>query len=226
MTGRSDDQQKFDSQNKLALLVRAYYVLAVRQHHFLVHGQVSNYGQKRMPRWDGGTDKYGRRYKAVWPKIADFILAHDLDPAILVKSVFARRSSLTPPTPNLLTTKEALKNYRSYCENAVAEAKRRFDTQLGIFQSELFIRQNYKRQSVENAVFEILRDGILGLSPLFRYCMACKCDDLELANKLRELASAEYLLSRKVYDEAWGDDFIPADLKIKAEQFCHSVSSK
>src|SRR5690554_455442 len=68
-------------------------------------------GDRPYPRYDGGVDTDGKRYQAVWPRVAQFLLDNDCDPhAFFMAQVITGKSNLMSPLS--YCSDKALKRYR------------------------------------------------------------------------------------------------------------------
>jgi len=75
-------------------------LFAAEYRRFLIKTQLrrSDYWQKRRTRWDGGSYR-GKRYRAIWPKLAEFIGSTGIPPVTFVRWRF-NQFSRTPPRPD------------------------------------------------------------------------------------------------------------------------------
>lgn len=162
------------------------------------------------PAWDGGTDRYGRKHKGLWPKVAQFVLQHDQDPQKLVQAVFARSVGGDPPLPNMLMSDAALAAAQWYrdaeetrvksCIEAYKEAAR------------IFILMNSDPGSDDRVVW---RRAILDpkqRNPLVRYVLCLSMGQSDLAMHFRDDALEEYLRHQGPYETHLGKE-LPSHFK-------------
>lgn len=200
---------------KLAQLIRTCYVLHYRRAEERQTGTRSYYGAKHVVKWDGGSDKAGRNFKPIWPKIARAILSWGADPEKFIAAQFNNRGLQTMPYPNMLLSDMAKEAYDKYAKNLEHEIGLSLEIQHNQFLIELEKAQILRRASCAEAGRLILRSPMTSLSALYRYVIAVRVEDAELAAQFRDLAIDQYFYSAAAYDKTWGD-FIPEELKQEA----------
>ena len=195
--------------------IRELYTKAYRLFREL-RGVKCTYGDRVIPQWDGGVDAYGRRHKAIWPKIADVSCRGNVDPHELVRSVFARHTGVNPPTPNMMLSaavieeaRTAMTLRREEIRSVLPEHVKTFEAAMYTLQVVLGIPPSLK------AAAAVLGDPTVTLPPIFRYCMAEKLGIRTVQDQYEDAALFELVFMFKEYKAAWGD-FIPKGLLAKA----------
>jgi hypothetical protein len=170
-----------------------------------------------MPQWDGDpTGATNRATVSVWHQVADICLQQELDPEVLVAALFTPiRRPL--PTPNVLKSPKFLERAERVMSLRVDELRDALEIQKQIYTTEIGHLQRAYKISAAEAGREALTQTGIALSSLFRYCVAAKAGDEELASHFRDGALRHYLFNRSAYDEGWGD-FIPRELKRAAKR--------
>jgi hypothetical protein len=167
--------------------------------------------------WDGGTNRDGKRFKSVWVKIVQFAQKNNIDPEVLVESVFGCHEHGTPPTPQQISGPYGLECVSRY--KAVSEER-------------LKLQYRVEKQLAEQTFFEVglrhpemgglkkwrrvITSSLVELSGLFRYCMACNLGQADLAEALYARAMQEYSRSPAAWKKIMGDD-LPQEFMRVAE---------
>lgn len=205
----------------LALRIRSLYILAHRDYTERRTKVKSNYGSGPLPKWDGGIDSSGRRYhRPIWEELACFALDHEVDPEILVFSTFDKfmnDGSPQPPLPPYLSGPEALiriNKHRDLYRQKVADALNMQNDTMRV-QYNLLVASGFDERTSFRAV---LSDRSYELSALYRYCMAFRGDQHDLADSFYEAAFTQYLYKQVLYDVLWGD-LIPPPMKREGDAF-------
>ncbi len=195
--------------------IRWLYVCARRQFN-KAQGKPTSYGADVIPQWDGGQDSMGRTFKPIWPKIAKFFRAHDLDPAECVTAAFAAAKHGTPPNPTalcdtkLIGIKDAmyeLLRERLYAQRVSCEQ------QLAVLVSRA---KAYLHFDEPEAVKHVLTAESSQFDALFRYCAGVRMGLQPTVERYHEAALARYFWVPRLFDEVWGD-WIPESLRQEAQ---------
>lgn len=198
--------------DQLEALVRAVYVLCVREHTGNPH-----YGREPIPEWDGGEDKFGKNHRPKWPDIVRTILALQADPMVYVKAQFALIDSSRVPRPNQLCSPAAAATWEQYRSQVTNQLAR-----------QLTANQNALRAAAEPMVAALGWDhnravryclnttSMANLTPLFRYALAAMMGFQEVTARFRERALLQYVFQQSAYDASWGS-FVPLELRQAAE---------
>lgn len=208
----------------LARLLRRLYCIMYRQ----TKPSAATYGDTPLPRYDGGTDSSGRRYKAVWPDMAAFVTTHNLDPFVLVRRGFATyRVKWQPPTPQQLMSSAVLIEYRRYKAGIVDDLRSLWDRSCLDFEaSRRILLATCPTMSLEGAVINamVANPDIHGDAAVFRFCLADILQCSAAVELYHDKALYAYAWQKHDYDVAWGMH-IPASLRDEAAAYRRSLSS-
>ncbi len=208
----------------VARLLRRLYCL----HFRLARPDAYDYGEFPIVRWDGGSDRSGRTFKPVWPKLAEFMLANDIDPFAYVRNAFAAyRGKPSPPTPPQLQTPALLDDYRRYKNHIVEELTFAWDRQcLEIDGRRRILLATSKNITEDAATITALMDtqAAVATTPLFRYCASFAMNLAHVAEVYHDEALVIYVYQKLDYDAAWGEK-IPAGLRTEADAHRLALSS-
>jgi hypothetical protein len=189
---------------------------------FQNEGRVSTYGTHAMPRWDGGVNPSdGRSYQCIWTQAAERCLARETDPVRLVRAAFdlaTYSGSGYMPVPTRLLSEEAFtacEFYKLDDPDRLAAALISYDAEVD---AGVLVRTRYRGLTPEAALLQVLRDGTLNLSPLYRYCRLIASGHDAEASAFVEGAFQTYLLASTCYDRAWGT-LIPEVLRFRLRAF-------
>jgi hypothetical protein len=203
--------------------IREAYVQERRIFEYRVSGAISTYGNKHIPKWDGTDhavrDRYGRNYKPVWPKIAQFAFKAGVDPIELIKSRFRETRGPRPPEPTDCMCKAALE-LCLLSDISVDETNRNLYQMIEVFQTEVENRSVYIERygwSAFQVVESVVKDLTLNLNPLYRYYLA-RVNGLDLlADQHRDAAIVEYMRHPKAYDCSDWVKVIPSEIVNQAK---------
>lgn len=104
----------------------------------LSRGAVKPY--RSSPRWDGGRDKYGRRYKPVWPAVAQKLTAAGIkDPREYLRWVFSHSKASQAPYPNMVASPALIERFRDSRNSHEDETDLRvaYEAQRNLFQRQV-----------------------------------------------------------------------------------------
>lgn len=193
--------------------VRTAWIEEVRRYHLRTTGRVSSYVPG--PRLDGGRDAHGRRFTAVWPKLAEFIIKHGVDPVGFVKAQF--KADRPPLNPSMLLNTAAIERYRKFSDNKEFEREvmlsKEVQTRAAAASLEYY-RKLYKYDT-ELSYKAMLLDDSLGLSSLYRYCVAKLIGEEDVAALFLNFAAMQYSEGPAVFDTVY-KDWITDELRIAA----------
>lgn len=198
--------------NRMAAAVRDIYCQCYRQ----ATGNAS-YGESRMPEWDGsdGSDhRFGKRTKAVWPKIADAVARLGADPLGYIQAQFNTATGRQIPRPNQLYGPVAAAAWKKYLDVAEERARREItaeDNQIRVLASPLVQKLGW---APARALTYALADTRCDASPLLKLCVAHE-HGVRLPEAVREAAVVQYIFQAGLYDRLLGSR-IPQDLKATA----------
>lgn len=214
---------------ELAARCRQIYI-AERNHFERSIGNTAGY-KNPGPTWDGGVSSTGRTNKAIWPKIALFMLEHGLDPAVCIALRFQaaqRAGKGSPPMPNQIALASHLPLYTSSAASTVDTAafEIALRTERELCCSRLMYLQKYVGLSSEAARKFVIYDTSLQLSPLFRYCLAVAVGIADAADEFKEAAAGQFLLAPDGYAKAWKSVLPPKFATEARSWYTQAVRSK
>lgn len=197
----------------VAEAVRAVYVACVRE-----HTGSTRYGQRAMPSWDGGVDRFGRRHREIWPRIAQFILQHKVPLLPFIRAQFwATRPGQQVPRPNMLLSDQALATYARYQAAHAEDAQRTVWSECNAVMGAAMPFVKILGWDWARALSYALSDlAGLQLSPLTRYVLAWHTGLPALTAAWRDAAVMQYLWSSDAYDAIWAG-FLPDDIRQEAQ---------
>lgn len=207
----------------VAALIRALYCAEYRR----MSPAAANYGDVRIPRWDGGQDpNTGRVYQPVWPKLARFLMTRNIEPATYIATQFSHRRGLTPPAPNTLMSQVALERWEAQArlELPILTGEwQRQHTALTMRITEL--RQTHPTATEQQILVTAIHDQhVVDVSMLFRYCAAVRHALPQVAARYAAAALNQYLMQRRQYDVVAGAE-IPDVLRQEADAVLRSFTT-
>lgn len=177
----------------------------------------------------------GQKDAERWLSLARQIVALRFDPEHYVRWHFRQiPPNARPLLPNQLGSAAALATY----EQAIGSDDMRDEIMVAFFsQNETFQREATMAfamyASRDDAWISVLVNDEIGLSALFRYCLARDIANkqrnrrfLDVASAYKRAAAVQYVRHADVYDEVWGDKWIPAKFRREAQKIYHKVYFK
>jgi hypothetical protein len=201
----------------LADQIRTAYIYAFRAHWLAKHGVPSNFGIKKVPRYDGGQGPDGKTYKPIWYKIARAALHYEISPDDLIRAIFQSWDRKDPPWPTNMLNPKVLAWAATNRGISAEDTMRALRVQREIWEIQIFLHRDNTCCDFVTAARATLRNRRLDLSSIFRYCMAIEGDDPETAQLFEDGAAIQYVYNRRAYDSGWGD-LIPGQLKAIADR--------
>lgn len=199
---------------QLSSRVRELYVRAYRAHRE-IRGISCDYGERRIPHWDGGVDSYGKNHKPIWPKIAHKLRQNNIDPSAAVRAAFADWKGGDPPRPTVLLSETVLQSALEAMEVRRQRLRADLPLMLQAFEQGRMSFDLLCGSKNELAIARaVLRDPAVPLSCVFRYCLAAALGFDDLASLFEAGAVSETAFLAEDYIAAWGD-FIPANFAQK-----------
>jgi hypothetical protein len=188
--------------------IRQAYVQERRMFEYRISGTVSTYGDKLIPKWDGTDsgvrDRYGRNYKPIWPRIAQFAFKAGVDPIELIRTRFRSARGPRPPEPTDCMSVAALELCR-LDDTSVDDVNKSLYQMLEVFQTEVENRSVYIARygwSAFQVIESVVKDLTLNFNPIYRFYLA-KVNGLDhLASQHLNDAVVEYLRHSKAYDNS------------------------
>jgi hypothetical protein len=193
--------------------VRAVYVAERRHHEKQRTTKDSDYGKYKMPRWDGGKDGKGVRYRMVWGRIFDFCVANRYPVYEYIKAQFAPAEHV--PQPNQLQSRAAVAKYKAYAPLVLERKRKELKGQQVRFKVAVWSVCTSFGQDQSTAARNVLLTDT-SLTPLFRYTVAYLAGDAEVTDKLLLSALMQFMSARDAYETTWGS-LIPATLVQEAQ---------
>ena len=166
-----------------------------------LNGKSVTWGDRPIPRYDGGIDSMGRKYGNVWLEIAKFVTANKPKARDLYLSVAQRSSS---------------------------DTTRLFLLQKNVFSRETAKMQFRKEKYhwTDAQIFRaVLGNRLLSLSALFRYCLARSEGYSELAESFHQEAIEQYLDDPDAYDRIW-EQWVPDDFRRDVRKLIETVDDQ
>jgi len=177
-------------------------------------------------RWDTPEEKltpngWVKSYKEVESKTG-------MPPSLYVRILFKvlRGSSVYTPTPAQLASPKMLELVQRYLFKLLRHLREQFVAEAQRAQTAITIQERGAGHRRPLAVYYALTDNRVGLSPLFKYCLAhetaracvnCDAKDVErlnrVASKWKFDAAMDYSLFPDKYDEVWGST-IPESFRV------------
>jgi hypothetical protein len=179
-----------------------------------------------MPKWDGTddfrpgstrkslSDRYGRNFKPVWPKIADFAFKNNVDPLLLIQTRFLKHKGPRPPEPTDCMSKLALELCSSEV-SSVDELNRRLYQFQDVFEREVENRASYIEKhgwTPAQVLDSVIRDLTLPFNCVYRYYLARTNGLSDLSEKFRAGAVFEYMRERQGYSSSFWAQVVPAEI--------------
>ena len=219
-----------DAEEVLCAKIRDTYVRERRKFESRISGVQSNYGVGHMPKWDGTdddipglnkrsrSDKYGRNYKPIWPKIMAFAADNGVDPLVLIRNRFLHTKGPRPPEPTDCMCKSAL----ALCvEDRISseELNDKLYWFQDVFEKEVESRVAYIKKygwTAQKVVDSVVRDLTVPFNSLYRYYLASVNGIDDVASMHRQSALLEYMRYFRTYSESMWSGVIPAELTQEA----------
>lgn len=210
------DAPKHNIQEELEKRLKDLWISEMRKYHFSMTQRPSTYVPG--PRLDGGMDAHGRKFSPVWPKFAKFITDNKLNPEAFIKAQFANCKGQPPLSPTMLMGSAAVKRARAYRSGKEAEKTLCIARDGQVRQARNAVESYKTHYGPGVAAYRaVIADVNLPLSALFRYSLACECQQDDLAGVFYEPALIQYLDEPEAYDATWGP-LVPESLRQAAKK--------
>ena len=175
--------------------------------------------------WDGGMHR-GKEYKSIWPRIANFMLKHRLNPFMAVRTVFDTAvGSRNPPFPNMLLSTNYLADYEIAKLQARNEVRGQLESNIAYARTQIHFQMQIFKRSHREAVLDIVLSPQSHLSELFRYCLAHAEGYDGTADKYLPRAIMQYAGLEDVYTDLW-KKWLPKKLTVLARSMFISSIEK
>ena len=192
-----------------------------------LNGKSVTWGDRPIPRYDGGIDSMGRKYGNVWLEIAKFVTANKMNYAAFVRAQFSIARQ-RPIDPTQLNKPKARDLYLSVAQRSSSDTTRLFLLQKNVFSRETAKMQFRKEKYhwTDAQIFRaVLGNRLLSLSALFRYCLARSEGYSELAESFHQEAIEQYLDDPDAYDRIW-EQWVPDDFRRDVRKLIETVDDQ
>lgn len=164
------------------------------------------------------------------------------EPRLYVRILFRilRESSLAMPTPSQLTSPNMLMLVSEFLQDIVTKIRQQFVAESQRAEKAIRVNEKGAGYPFDLAVYYAIVDSRVGLSPLYKYCLAtaaCKQlmlkqsdarDSVKLKSLAKEyelMAAMDYCCFPQLYNEVWGE-VIPEAFRVAACGYVDSAISK
>jgi hypothetical protein len=207
---------------EMAAHIRRLYVNHRRAAQSLISGEPCTWGERWIPKWDGGLDRHDVNHQPIWPKIALHLLEMKVSPELVVGAMF-QDVGKDMPQPNALIRWATPHRIAEARAQAAASIHAAFRYQKQVFAAKVDHLVRTRGMSKGVAAIRVLTSPDIPLSGLWRFCVARSAGDEATAEVYRKPALWQYAFFMEEYDAAWGD-FIPADLREEATELVEGGS--
>jgi hypothetical protein len=204
--------------DRLAKEIRWQYIERRRAYETIINRKESRYEPGVY--WDGGETSKGHRRSSIWKRIAKFCLRNKVDHFDYVQHIFTSPAAYRAPQPNQLLGDNYLRSFQKACcgvgnRSRLRHIREAYEWQLSRLQEKIYdwedvvehdTERTYSAASIQRA---ILGDNELGLTPLFRFCLAMKQGLEDVADYYYGSAILQYLRFPREYRKVWGDMIPP-----------------
>jgi len=187
---------------------RRVYVVEQRAANSAVQGRRSTYSpaKEQLERRDG--ECVIKTVESVWSKKYRSLLSHHLQPEQYLRVLFygVGGTAKPPPTPQQLDAESYREIYRETQKTLFDQVQCRLRSQASIGRTQARLACD-DGESVEDAVYAVVCDSSLPLSPLFRYCLASSQSGDRFRIKQRQLelpAALQFTVCPAIYSELLG----------------------
>lgn len=187
------------------LLVRKHYCLGMRR-----QGK-RQYGSYVIPRYDGGTDSSGKKFKSnIWDSIYKLLSDNQIDVEGYVEFVFSRNKSVS--NPQVLKAPDFINRYKK--ELYREEKPTVWEFEDNKIMTELSVQGHILTKQID-VYTRVLLDDTINVSPLTRYSFGVKSGMYFVVKPLEEEAFQQYFRRRYFYERHYSDK-IPEQFRKKA----------
>jgi hypothetical protein len=209
-------------------------------------GKPSNYkpalSYDGKSRWDTPEEKPSK--VNAWKKCFDTLNSNSdvPSPKLYVRILFKilRESSLATPTLPQLTSPNMLGLVSEFLQDVVTRTRQQFVAESQRAEKAIRVNQKGSGYPFALAVYYAIADSRVGLSPLYKYCLATAAykklessqpdsrDSVNLKALAKEyelMAAMDYCCLPQVYDKVWGD-VIPENFRVAACGYVDSAINK
>lgn len=177
------------------------------------------------PAWDGRRTANPRKPDRpnMWEQVAAKLLAQGIDPAGYIEALHDAIVSRFPQPPQLpeLLSPKLMAMYQAYRRHLPARVSQRLRSDVGTARSQVVRHNAAGGYSMEDATWFTLTNGLLSISPLFRYCLAMGESNPRFhrlaVQRFEQAAVLQYMRSPDEYDRIWAD-ILPPDFRRRARR--------
>ncbi len=209
-----------------AEIIRSEYCAARNKWHREHERKKTNWGATLLPKYDGGTDSSGREHQSLWRRAAVFVIQHRLNPGRFVRAQFAIRLS-KPIEPTQLLNVRAVELYEAQEQIDSSEIARLFHMQ----KEQALVEMDKLKPCRASRGWtdvdirrSVIGNGMIPLSALFRYCIARKEGDDDLADAFYAEALIQFLSQPDDYERIW-IGWLPNEIRMHARQLTDYVAA-
>ena len=167
----------------------------------------TRYGRAAIPRFDGGVASDGRKYKAIWPKVAQKLLDAGIDVEDYLIDILSREKITSPQEA---VRDIFIRRYKTEMESD-SSVRDTWDSEENILRQNIQLRMNLG-EDVYMALTGAVCDPGLGVSPLTRYLFSVINNRNDLAQGFETDARIQYQRRRAAYNR-WCPERIPEEWK-------------
>ena len=182
------------------------------RHHVTDDGTHALDPSRKYVQLDGGQDARGAVHKPLWPRLVKFAWQHNVEPALLIKAVFANRTDRQLPPANLFVSRAALESCQRFQSEHAIDVEYEFKS----FKAEARRLKWELEQTLAaplNVIWRlVIVDPMLSYGPLYRYVLALELNEEDLALRYRHSALMEYVTSPDEFNKVMGEH-LPAEFK-------------
>lgn len=234
--GPPPDATKIPPETVRAWRVKATYVQERTRWEFLKTGVAAYTPAKsydglaptRMA--DDATVEINKARSSVWQSLLDWCDARAIPAEEYIRYCFERLppTKKNPPEPDNLKNAAHEAAWRDGADDRETCLRLELKSQVETARCELTIHRTVFGDDVKTSRMCVLGSATLGLSPLFRYCMAMRIGSkscLGLADRLFGLAVIQFETNRALYLKVWAD-WLPPEFDEESRQVYPYLLSK
>jgi len=197
-----------DPLDQLAQLVRQIYVVIRRN----VTGDM-DYGRDPIPRYDGGVDRWNKRYKPVWPKVAAHIARLSANPVAYIRCQFHGRNRHGKIVkPDQLCSPAAVDKFERYRRDAVTMLRGALESQSTSMRAEMCVLEVSGKTPIVAIEMAVMNIAAVNASALLRYCVGEEYHLPAVMRRWHNEALLQYVFEMAAYDQAWAG-WLPKSLQ-------------
>jgi hypothetical protein len=195
------------------------YTIERRHFEFAITGVPSTYRPSK--RWQGGKQTTAecledKEKPNIWLQVWKGLKAKHVDPLDFVRIVFGALTDTpsAPPHPPQLLSDSTWATYSEAMRHIREDVTQNFHINRNLVASEINLRKYLYEETTREATLAIIESVDLGLSYLFRYCLARSMKKRAFrlaAERLERSAAIEYVRCRLAFDSTVWKEWLPQD---------------